>query len=112
MKLLLDANLSYKLTNILSSVFGECFHVDCIGLNVPAKDKDIWNYALENNCIIVSKDNDFIELLEKQGFPPKIILLKIGNSSTKMLAETLIKAKEAIFDFEAENCGLLEIFGN
>jgi predicted nuclease of predicted toxin-antitoxin system len=110
MKLLLDANLPYKLTNILSPIFGECFHVDNIGLNVPAKDTEIWSYALENNCIIVSKDNDFIELLEQRGFPPKIVLLKIGNSNNKILAEALIKAKEAIFNLATEDYGLLEVY--
>ena len=48
MKVLLDANISWKLVNILKPVFGECAHVDLIGLVVPAEDIDIWNYALHN----------------------------------------------------------------
>ena len=38
MKILLDANISYKLVNKLNLIFGECAHVDLIGLNVPASD--------------------------------------------------------------------------
>jgi len=34
MKLLLDANISWKLVSILNPVFGECVHVDSIGLTV------------------------------------------------------------------------------
>jgi predicted nuclease of predicted toxin-antitoxin system len=41
MKILLDANISWKLTKTLSSIFGKCDHMDLIGINVPADDIDI-----------------------------------------------------------------------
>jgi predicted nuclease of predicted toxin-antitoxin system len=109
MKLLLDANISWKLVNILKPIFGECVHVDLIGIDVPAKDIDIWNYALNNGHIIITKDNDFVNLLEINGFPPKIVLLKTGNNSSKALAELLINVKPMIEDLENNNYGLLEI---
>ena len=109
MKILLDANISWKLTNVLKPIFGECAHVDLIGLNVPADDIDIWDYALENGYTIVTKDNDFIDLLELRGFPPKVVLLKTGNNSSKALAELLINIKPMIEDLENNNYGLLEI---
>jgi predicted nuclease of predicted toxin-antitoxin system len=46
MKILLDANISWKLMKILTPAFDECVHVDLIGLKVPLDDKDIWDYAL------------------------------------------------------------------
>jgi predicted nuclease of predicted toxin-antitoxin system len=109
MKLLLDANISWKLANILEPIFGECVHADLIGIGVPAKDIDIWNYALSKGYIIITKDNDFIDLLEIKGFPPKIVLLKTGNNSSKELAELLKNAKPMIEDLENNNYGLLEI---
>jgi predicted nuclease of predicted toxin-antitoxin system len=87
MKLLLDANISWKLVNILKQVFGECVHVDLIGLTMPAEDKDIWNYALNNGFTITTKDNDFLDLLELKGFPPKVVLLKTGNNSSRACAK-------------------------
>jgi predicted nuclease of predicted toxin-antitoxin system len=33
MKLLLDANISWKLADILKPIFGECVHVDLTGIN-------------------------------------------------------------------------------
>jgi predicted nuclease of predicted toxin-antitoxin system len=114
MKILLDANISWKLVNILAPVFGECVHVDLIGLAVPAEDKDIWNYSLTNGYIIVTKDNDFLDLLELNGFPPKVVLLKTGNNSSKALAELLINAKTEIEELENNKFGLyglLEIYG-
>jgi predicted nuclease of predicted toxin-antitoxin system len=93
----------------LRPIFGECNHVDLIGLNVPVEDKDIWNYALDNGYIIITKDTDFIDLLELKNFPPKIVLLKTGNNSTQALMELLINAKSMIEDLEKNNYGLLEI---
>ncbi|MGK7392431.1 MAG: DUF5615 family PIN-like protein [Candidatus Cyclobacteriaceae bacterium M2_1C_046] len=48
MKLLLDANLSWRLCAKLKSQFSDIKHVDHIGLPVPPKDIEIWNYAKEN----------------------------------------------------------------
>jgi len=109
MKILLDANISWKLINRLKPVFGECAHVDLIGLDVPAEDIDIWNYALNNGYIIITKDNDFVDLLEINGFPPKVVLLKTGNNSTQALMELLENVKPMIEDLEKNDYGLLEI---
>jgi predicted nuclease of predicted toxin-antitoxin system len=109
MKILLDANISWKLAKTLEPIFGECIHVDLIGIDVPVKDMDIWNYALKNGYIIITKDNDFVDLLEMKGFPPNIVLLKTGNNSSKALFELLINIKPMIEDLENSNYGLLEI---
>ena len=109
MKILLDANISWKLVNRLKPIFGECAHVDLIGLNVPAEDIDIWNYAENNGYIIITKDNDFVDLLELNGFPPKVVLLRTGNNRSQSLLELLIKIKPMIEDLEKNNYGLLEI---
>ena len=109
MKILLDANISWKLISILKPIFGECAHVDLVGLDVPADDIDIWNYALDNDYIIITKDNDFVDLLELNGFPPKVVLLITGNNSSQALVELLINIKPMIEDLEKDNYGLLEI---
>src|SRR5215471_12853651 len=109
MKILLDANISWKLINKLKPIFGECAHVDLIGLDVPAEDIDIWNYALDNGYIIITKDNDFVDLLDLNGFPPKVVLLKTGNNSSQALMELLEKVKPMIEDLEKNDYGLLEI---
>jgi predicted nuclease of predicted toxin-antitoxin system len=54
MKLLLDANISWRLTSVLKQHFSDCLHVDNIGLSVPAKDSEIWAYAKEHDLIIVT----------------------------------------------------------
>jgi len=69
----------------------------------------IWKYAKDNGYIIVTKDEDFMNLLEVKGFPPKIVLLKTGNSSSKALMELLEKIKPMIDELEKNEYGLLEI---
>jgi len=109
MKLLLDANLSWRLTAVLANHFGECVHVNKTELSKPAKDTEIWDYASANGYTIVTQDSDFLNLFETRGFPPKIILLRVGNMDRKMAEEILVTAKPSILDFENSNCGLLEI---
>jgi predicted nuclease of predicted toxin-antitoxin system len=109
MKILLDANISWKLTKTLSPIFGECLHVDNIDITIPAQDVDIWNYAKENEFIIITKDNDFVDLLEVKGYPPKIVLLKTGNNSSNALVQLLINSKELIQELNENDYGLLEL---
>ena len=109
MKILLDANISYKLVNVLNPIFGKCVHIDYVGLEVPAKDIDIWNYAKTNGYIIITKDNDFVNIMELKGFPPKVVLLKTGNNSKQAIIELLINFKLMIKDLEANDYGVLEI---
>jgi predicted nuclease of predicted toxin-antitoxin system len=63
MKLLLDANLSWRLVNKLKTHFEDCFHVDHVELSVPATDTEIWNYALDNHLIIVAKGRKLLTSL-------------------------------------------------
>lgn len=109
MKILFDANISWKLIDLITSVFPDCLHADNIGLKFPAKDIEIWLYAKENDCVIITKDSDFADLLEVKGFPPKIIMLKTGNNRNKELAETIIRYEMQIKDFITSDFGLLEI---
>ena len=112
MKLLLDANISWRLTSILKEHFGESLHADDIQeLEFPAKDSKIWQYAKDNGYTIITCDNDFNDLNALKGFPPKIVLLRAGNCSRKYMAELLIQSKQIIQEFlESEELGLLEIF--
>lgn len=78
---------------------------------MPAKDTEIWNYALVNNLIIATNDDDFLNLATDKGFPPKVILLRTGNQSNDYLLELLIKYKDEIHALETSNeYRFLEIF--
>jgi predicted nuclease of predicted toxin-antitoxin system len=109
MKLLLDANISWRLTAVLAEHFGVCAHVNRIDLPLPAKDSTIWDYAAEHGYIIVTQDSDFLHLLETKGYPPKVILLRTGNISRTTTETILLQARAAIEALDTNNYGLLEI---
>lgn len=56
------------------------------------RDSDLsiyWKAYRKGNVIIISKDSDFSEIINRIGAPPKLINLKVGNCSNKVLWETL-----------------------
>jgi predicted nuclease of predicted toxin-antitoxin system len=111
MKLLLDANISWRLIAKFKEHFDDCLHVDKIGLNIPATDIQIWSYAKANDCIIVTNDEDFLNMLTVKGFPPKVILLKTGNQHNDYIINIIINHINEIYDlYESSEYGLLEIY--
>lgn len=109
MKLLFDENLSPKLPNILSDLFPSSLHVRDIGMRAT-NDSVVWDYARDNNLIIVSKDADMHDLSLILGNPPKVIWLRLGNCSTRQVAILLRRDFEAIRSFyQDKNVSLLAL---
>lgn len=73
MKLLLDANLSWRLAEKLQDIFPGTIHVNRSGIPAPASDVSIWEFARRNNFIIVTNDEDYLRLSLQKGFPPDVI---------------------------------------
>ena len=101
MKLLLDENISSKLVKFLTKDFPESSHIDYLKMQ-GTTDTNIWNYALTENYIIVSKDNDFRQRSFLFGSPPKVIWLSVGNGGTEIIKELLLKNVMTIHDFSQE----------
>lgn len=111
MKLLIDANLSWRLVKLIQSDFPGSIHVEKSGLAIPAPDTEIWNYAKQNDFMIVSNDEDFLNLTLSRGFPPQIILLRFFNERTRNIAGALVKHHEEIELFsKQQEQGIFEIY--
>jgi predicted nuclease of predicted toxin-antitoxin system len=95
MRLLFDANLSPLLVRHLKDLYPGSLHVEQIN-EVSAQDPEIWNYAKENDLIIVTKDSDFEAMSQLSNEPPKIIWIRRGNCSTAEIEEILRNNSEAI----------------
>ncbi len=109
MKLLLDQNLSFRLLEKLEPVYPGSTQVKYIGLD-QAGDLTIWRFAKENGFTIVTKDSDFHELSLIYGNPPKVIWLKCGNKPRWYVLGLLLKHRNEIHAFEAEETTCLEIY--
>ncbi len=89
MNWLLDANLSYRLIRQLAGLPIQVRHVTKIGLPNPADDRDIWDWARRHNYLVITNDDDFYRFAGVLGFPPKVVMLRVGNQSTHSLAALL-----------------------
>lgn len=98
MKILFDQNISYRVLNLLPKSFIESEHVNNVNLN-GATDLEIWNYAKIESYSIVTFDSDFCDIANLKGHPPKIIWLRIGNTSTFNVAQKLSLKDDIIKEF-------------
>jgi predicted nuclease of predicted toxin-antitoxin system len=111
MRLLFDENISYRIVKQLIDIFPESLHVSRIGVSLPISDRIIWEDAKKNDFVIVSFDEDFESFANLYGFPPKVVILRLGNSSTKIIASVLTsKASDIESFYLSDTFGLLEIF--
>jgi predicted nuclease of predicted toxin-antitoxin system len=86
-------------------------HVKNIPSSQPATDEEIWEYAKTNACTIVTNDEDFLRLQMQRGFPPKLVLLRMGNQQTTFLKEVLLRRKNDIEALEvSEEYGFIEVY--
>jgi len=83
----IDAQLSPAIAIWLSRTFSvEAFAVRDLQLR-DAKDAAIFNAARLANAVVMTKDSDFLLLLERLGPPPQIIWITCGNTSNGRLKE-------------------------
>ncbi len=61
MKLLLDENLSRRVVHLLVTDFPGTTQIALQGME-QASDSEIWQFARDNDFVIVTKDADFYEL--------------------------------------------------
>lgn len=54
-------------------------------INLEMSDTEIWEYALEYELVILTKDTDFYNRFLFSTTSPKIIYFKLGNCSLKQL---------------------------
>src|SRR5581483_301449 len=91
MILWLDEQLSPQLALWLSENFAcEAAHVRDLGL-ARAPDRDVFHAARQAKAILLTKDVDFIGLLERLGPPPQVIWLTCGNMPNANLKRLLLR---------------------
>ena len=101
MKLLFDENLSHKLAWLLADLFPDSLHVRDVGLKA-ADDPVVWEYAKDNDLMIVSKDSDMHQRSFVFGYPPKVIWVRLGNCSTSDVEKLLRRHLASIKTFHED----------
>lgn len=112
MKLLFDQNISFRIVSKLADKFPGARQVRELGLE-NSTDREIWEYAKQNNYSIVTFDADFYDMSNLYGHPPKIVWLRTGNRRTSDLANLLINKSLIIQAFlenkSYENIACIEV---
>jgi predicted nuclease of predicted toxin-antitoxin system len=85
----IDAHLSPAIATWITDTFGiTALALRDLGLR-DAEDPEIFEAAKIQGVIFMTKDSDFVDLVERLGSPPQIIWLTCGNTSNARLREIL-----------------------
>ncbi len=76
MKFLVDVNLPYRFPFFEGDDFLFVRDIDA-----RMSDTDIWKLALENNYVILTRDADFYYRFLQAATSPKVVHIKLGNTS-------------------------------
>jgi predicted nuclease of predicted toxin-antitoxin system len=110
MRIWLDAQLSPVLARWIAEMFSvEAYAVQGDPEMVSAKDAEIFSAAREAGAIVMTKDRDFIDLLERHGPPPQVIWITCGNTSNRAMRHILSSSLPAALDLIGRGESLIEI---
>jgi len=86
----IDAQLSPALAAWINQTYDKinAQSVRAVGLR-DAEDEEIFQAARDADVIVMSKDSDFLNLLDRDGPPPKVIWVTCGNTSSERMRTIL-----------------------
>jgi predicted nuclease of predicted toxin-antitoxin system len=109
MRLITDENISWRLKKLMPK--WDILPSNEIKSATRLTDLLIWQFAKLNQYTILTFDEDFSELQNLYSYPPKVIWLRTGNTSTNEIAKLLLKLKDDIGIFLAnDELGIYEIY--
>jgi len=98
MRIWVDAQMSPAIATWISSNYAvSAVAIRDLGL-WDAEDKKIFEAARQEKAVVMTKDNDFVLLLDKLGPPPQVIWVTCGNTSNARLKEVLTKTLPKALD--------------
>jgi predicted nuclease of predicted toxin-antitoxin system len=102
MILWIDAQLSPALAPWISARW--------LGLT-RATDRQIFEAARKANAVVMTKDGDFVRLLELHGPPPQVIWVTLGNTANARLREVCSRKLSSALQLLQSGEALVEIGG-
>ena len=91
MTIWIDAQLSPAIAKWITESFSvQAVALRDLGLR-DAADRQIFAAAQQAGSVVMTKDSDFVELVNRYGAPPQVIWLTCGNTSNARLKQILTK---------------------
>tara|TARA_B110000977_G_scaffold166279_1_gene214060 strand:+ start:2961 stop:3302 length:342 start_codon:yes stop_codon:yes gene_type:complete len=106
-KFLLDAQLPPVLQRVMARDGYDVVHakdIDC----VDSEDSDIRDYALENDYVVISKDDDFTAYATEP-YRLNVIWVRTGNCKNKLLINSLLENLPTCVELISAGNSLVEI---
>jgi predicted nuclease of predicted toxin-antitoxin system len=75
MRLLFDEQLSERRPDLVADLFPGSLNVRTVA-GVGMTDAPVWDLAVEHECLLVTKDEDFHRLSVLRSAPPKVVWLR------------------------------------
>ena len=79
MRFLVDAQLPPALALLLEEHGHTAEHITDIG-PADSPDRELWRYALEHQAVIVTKDEDFANMIATGVDAPTVVWIRVGNT--------------------------------
>jgi len=88
----IDAQSSPQIASWITEIWGiEADPLSELSL-LHARDREVYAAAREAGAVIMTKDSDFPQLLERMGPPPQVVWITCGNTSSTRLRQVLQSA--------------------
>ena len=97
--ILIDENLPISIVPLLVGDQLQVIHVLNCGLE-GTSDTLIWDYACQNDLVILTKDSDYFDLLALNTVG-RVILMTVGNMRLALLKQFILDHREVIQTFSA-----------
>jgi len=108
----IDAHLSPAIATWITNNFAvTAVALRDLGLR-DAEDPEIFETAKDQGVVFMTKDSDFVDLVERLGSPPQIIWLTCGNTSNARLREILSSVLPETLELLRSGEKLVEISGD
>lgn len=75
------------------------------------EDEEIFQAARSADAVLVSKDSDFVSLVERLGTPPQLVWLRCGNCSNRELERILEATLPTVIEFLRAGEPIVEVTG-
>lgn len=111
MKFIVDAQLPKALSDFLNTQGLDSIHTLDLPNSNASLDKEIIEVARNENRIVVTKDNDFLESFLIKKRPEKLIIVRTGNIPNKLLINIFGK-NLALIQSMLSRSNLIEITRN
>lgn len=112
MNFIVDTQLPPLLAEWLIYKGYDARHTSNYANGIFLSDTAIIQISISENRIVVTKDSDFFDYYLLKGVPPSVLLIRLGNVSSKVLLQKLSEQFSLILENFSSGSGLIILDSN